>query len=88
MNFTIATADQFYLTEDKTTGFMAEISSGVTVPKKTSAIQAWKKPTLPKAGKGNENTYEGTMTFNDVLSLKDKGLTLARSKSNIYYTRT
>ena len=84
MNFTIANADQFYLTEDKTNGFLAEISSGVTVPKKTSAIQVWKKLSAPKSGK----TYEATMTFNDVLSLKDKGLTLARSKSNIYHTRT
>ena len=86
MNFTIRNADQFYLTEDKTKSFLAEISSGVTVPKKTSAIQVWKKPSAPKTG--SDKTFEATMTFNDVLSLKDEGLTLARSKPNIYYTRT
>ena len=86
MNFTIDNADQFYLTEDKTKSFLAEISSGVTVPKKTSAIQVWKKQSLPKGGSGK--TYEATMTFNDVLSLKEKRLTLARSKSHIFYTRT
>ena len=73
MNFTVGdTSDpEIYLTENKTIGFLAEISSGVTVPKMTSAIQAWKKPS-------------GGMTFNDVLKLKDVKLKLARSKSNIH----
>ena len=74
MNFTVGetTDPEIYLTENKTISFLAEISSGVTVPKITSAIQAWKK------------LGSGGMTFNDMLKLNDVKLKLARSKSIIY----
>ena len=75
MNFTVGNTNdpEFFLTENKTIGFLAEISSDVTVPKKTSAIQAWRKT-------------GGGMTFNDVLPISAPEITLARSKSNIFYT--
>ena len=78
MNFTVGgTGDpEIYLTENKTMGFLAEISSGVAVPKMTSAIQAWKKAT------------SGGMTFNDEISLNAAKLELTRSKSKVYRTRT
>ena len=77
MNFTVGNTNdpEFFLTEDKTKSFLAEISSGVNVPKKTSAIQAWKKS---PAGVG--------MTFDDVLPFSAPKITLERSKSNIYNT--
>ena len=75
MNFTVGNTNdpEFFLTENKTISFLVEISSDVTVPKKTSAIQAWRKT-------------GGGMTFNDVLPISAPEITLARSKSNIFYT--
>ena len=75
--------NEIYLRANKTATFLAEITSGVTVAKKTYAIQAWKKP----SGKGTDSatgtTYENTMTFNEELDLDidpTKSLPLEKSK--------
>ena len=74
---------EIYLTENKKTGFIAEISSGNTVAEKATAIQAWKKLGFePK--EGTNYTFENTMTFRDTIELYMRDLTLISSKFNPY----
>ena len=68
-----------YLRANKTTGFVAKISSGVTVAKMTDAIQAWKKPSAGTK-KDDGTLYKNTMTFNEELNLDMRTLPLTKSK--------
>ena len=75
-----------YLRANKTTGFVAKISSGVTVAKMTDAIQAWKKPSGDGTTTSDGTKYKNTMTFNEELNLDMRTLPLTKSKS--FFTRT
>lgn len=72
---------EIYLMENKKIGFLAEISSGNTVAKKATAIQAWKRVNQPK--EDTNCTFENTMTFRDTIELYMRDLTLISSKFNI-----
>ena len=64
-----------YLTEkDIKTGFVAEISSGVTVNKNDNAIQGWKAPTDRSA-----KTLANTMAFDEPLSLNNREISFSKS---------
>ena len=64
-----------YLTEkDVKTGFVAEISSGVTVNKNDNAIQGWIAPN-PRSG----TTLANKMAFDDTLSLNNREISLSKS---------
>ena len=86
MEFLYSTG-KYYLTENKTAGFLAEIQSGVTVSKMSSAIQAWKK-----TGSGTSSTtgttYSNKMTFGEEVDFdlnlaESSPLELVKSKSII-----
>ena len=88
MEFVYSTGiNEYYLTENKTAGFLAEIQSGVTVSKMSSAIQAWKKPasgTFSATG----TTYKNKMTFGEEVDFdldlaQTSPLELVKSKSII-----
>ena len=87
MEFVYATYGDYYLTENKTAGFLAEIQSGVTVSKMSSAIQAWKKPASGTPSTSG-TTYSNTMTFNEEVNFDidltgPSPLKLVKSKSII-----
>ena len=64
-----------YLTEkDIKTGFVAEITSGVTVNKNDNAIQGWIAPNDRSA-----ITLANTMAFDTRLSLYELPITLSKS---------
>ena len=64
-----------YLTEkDIKTGFVAEISSGVTVNKNDNAIQGWIAPT-DRSG----TTLANKMAFDETLSLNNREIILSKS---------
>ena len=64
-----------YLREDKEE-FLAEITSGVTVPTRTTSIQGWVK-TTERTTTGN---WKNKMTFDHEIHLNNRELTLSESK--------
>ena len=87
MEFVYATYGDYYLTENKTAGFLAEIQSGVTVSKMSSAIQAWKK-TGSGTTSNTGTTYSNKMTFGEEVDFdlnlaESSPLELVKSKSII-----
>ena len=63
----------------KTTAFDAVISSGATVAKKETAVQAWVKPSSPKTPGGA--VWANVMALSKELTLNERALTLTKETS-------